>query len=542
MEGSLIQLRIGDCMEKPRYTMILADDEEEVRRRIASKIPANSRFDLIGFAENGYDALDLVERLHPDVVLTDIRMPFIDGLELAKRLRIEYPTTKVAFISGFDEFSYAKKAIELDVVSYLTKPVTEAEIVVFLDRLEKRLDEEREQYTNQAKLDQLFESNLPAMIEHQFNALLRLPEITHADLEKFQVYGIDLTQGKFLLGVIEIEDNEDFSMSERLRIFLMSLFEAKIPDRYRVRFFNSQYGFVFLVMSESIHHLDLESSLHEIILTKDSFSPLRVRIGVSETFDDFTLFPDSMLQAKKALSYGNYLHIGNLIFYKDITTRKKADLTLSREEIDEISYTVKFGSSKAIRSLFASLQRDHSLSEGYLMNKRYFIISLTNIFMDFAKGLSVELEPIVGGDLYDRLDRFDNLQDLFAFLEDISYRIRESNIEHSQSRANRILDEAVEFLEVHYPDPNISMDFVSDKLNVSISYLAMLFKKNLDTTFNRFLVKIRMEKAMEMLKYTNDKILNIATAVGYSDVYYFSFSFKKYTSKTPKEFRHEEQD
>ena len=107
-------------MDKQKYTMILADDEEEVRNRIASKIPLDSGFEIIGLASNGYDALELVEKLSPDVVLTDIRMPFIDGMELARRLRIEHPKTKVAFISGFDEFSYAKKAIELNVVSYLT--------------------------------------------------------------------------------------------------------------------------------------------------------------------------------------------------------------------------------------------------------------------------------------------------------------------------------------------------------------------------------------------------------------------------------------
>ena len=106
-------------------------------------------FEIIGQASNGYDAIDLIERLKPDVVITDIRMPFVDGIQLANIIRTEHPKTKIAFISGYDEFAYAKEAIELDVVSYLSKPITEEEIVHFLNKLKNRLDEEYQAVFNQ---------------------------------------------------------------------------------------------------------------------------------------------------------------------------------------------------------------------------------------------------------------------------------------------------------------------------------------------------------------------------------------------------------
>jgi two-component system, response regulator YesN len=118
-----------------KYTMIIVDDEEEVKNRIVSKIPADFGFEIVGLASNGYDALELIERVRPNVVITDIRMPFIDGIQLSKIIRREYPKTKIAFISGYDEFSYAKEAIELDVVSYLSKPITEKEVLNFLTNL-----------------------------------------------------------------------------------------------------------------------------------------------------------------------------------------------------------------------------------------------------------------------------------------------------------------------------------------------------------------------------------------------------------------------
>ena len=97
-----------DEQMKKDYTIVLVDDEEEVRKRIISKIPSDMGFEIIGQASNGYDAIDLIERLKPDVVITDIRMPYVDGIQLANIIRTEHPKTKIAFISGYDEFAYAK--------------------------------------------------------------------------------------------------------------------------------------------------------------------------------------------------------------------------------------------------------------------------------------------------------------------------------------------------------------------------------------------------------------------------------------------------
>ena len=203
--------------------MIIVDDEEEVKNRIVSKIPVDFGFEIVGLASNGYDALELIERVRPNVVITDIRMPFIDGIQLSKIIRREYPKTKIAFISGYDEFSYAKEAIELDVVSYLSKPITEKEVLSFLTKLKSKLDEEFQTLFNQERLDRMYQSNLPALIENQFNSLLHLTTITDSDLNRFKVFNIDLSIGKFLLGIIEIDHDADFSKIEQLRIFLLNV-------------------------------------------------------------------------------------------------------------------------------------------------------------------------------------------------------------------------------------------------------------------------------------------------------------------------------
>ena len=125
------------------YKIMLVDDEEEVRKSIIRKIPwEDTGFEVIGDAENGKDALEKIEMNEPDVVLTDIRMPYMDGLAMAERIRQTHPSIKIVIFSGFDEFEYAKKAIKLNVIEYILKPVNVEELTVILKKIKKNLDDE----------------------------------------------------------------------------------------------------------------------------------------------------------------------------------------------------------------------------------------------------------------------------------------------------------------------------------------------------------------------------------------------------------------
>lgn len=525
---------------KKDYTILLVDDEDEVRKRIISKIHPSYGFEVIGQAANGYDAIDLIERLKPDVVITDIRMPYVDGIQLARIINKEHPKTKVAFISGYDEFAYAKQAIELNVVSYLSKPITEEEVSHFLSKLKARMDEEYQSLFNQERLDEVYQANLPALIENQFNSLLHFSNINEQDLQRFKIFDIDLSVGYFTVGIIEIDSSADFLEIEYLRIFLLNLLKKKFAEYKNLYYINSGFGLVFIIHQMTLDIKDLQTRLYEVVLTKKQYSNIKAQIGVSETFDDFKLIASKVLQAKKALSYSNYLNIGTIIYYKDISTKKKIDLKLSKSEIDEIAYVIKFGSVKEVDDLFQNLLKNKDMREDYLLNKQTYVVNLAHIFIEFANSLNVDLDDLLKGSFFDKLTDFDQLQDIFSFLKKLVFECREINLHKSKTSANQVLEEALLFLDTNYANPDITMDYVCDDLGISISYLSTLFKKILDTTFNKYLVKTRMEKAKELLKFSDDKIYEIANLVGYSDIYYFSYSFKKYTGLSPKEYRHDQ--
>ena len=148
------------------YRIILVDDEEEVRKGIIRKIDWEALgFQVVGDAENGQDALEKIEQLEPDVVMTDIRMPYMDGLTLTSWIRQKYPSVKVLIFSGFDDFEYAQKAIKLNVTEYILKQVNVEELTRILNRVRENLDQEIEQRRDVDRLRESYLSSLPILRE-----------------------------------------------------------------------------------------------------------------------------------------------------------------------------------------------------------------------------------------------------------------------------------------------------------------------------------------------------------------------------------------
>ncbi len=161
---------MGQIMEK--YSVLLVDDEEEVIQVIMKKIDWNALgFAVIGSASNGVRALEMAEKYQPDVVMTDIKMPYMDGLELARRLKKEMPTVRILLFTGFDEFEYAKEAVHLEVEEYILKPVNSQELTEVFGRLKKTLDQDREEKRSVEKLQTYYEESLPLLQANFFSSL-----------------------------------------------------------------------------------------------------------------------------------------------------------------------------------------------------------------------------------------------------------------------------------------------------------------------------------------------------------------------------------
>ena len=189
------------------YRIMLVDDEEEVRKAMIRKMDWEKLgFTVAGDAENGEDALEKLEQLEPDVVMTDIRMPYMDGLTLVARIREKYPSIKILIFSGYDDFEYAKQAIKYRVTEYILKPVNGEELAEILRRVRISLDEEIEERRNISMLQKSYEDSLPMLREVFLNDLVSRGADISAMAPKLREYGVDILDArKWLAAVIHVE-------------------------------------------------------------------------------------------------------------------------------------------------------------------------------------------------------------------------------------------------------------------------------------------------------------------------------------------------
>ena len=185
------------------YSVLMVDDEEDVVRAMQKKIDWESiGFRIMGYAHNGIEALDLAEQEAPDVVLTDIKMPYMDGLELAHNLKIMYPAVRILIFSGFDEFEYAKEAIRLEVEEYILKPVDADELRRIFTKIKESLDREMDEKRNVQKLRDYYMESLPLLQENFYSSLVE-GNVSEADLTRFlSDYQIELKSPMYAAVVI----------------------------------------------------------------------------------------------------------------------------------------------------------------------------------------------------------------------------------------------------------------------------------------------------------------------------------------------------
>lgn len=258
-----------------RYKVILVDDEEEVIDVMEAKIRWNELgFEVVGSATNGVKALELVEKLQPDVVLTDIKMPYMDGLELARRVRADYPNIYIMLCTGFDEFEYAKEAVHLEIKEYMLKPINAVELSECLTRLKDTLDKEREEKLNVKKLEDYFQEALPAL---KSNFLISLIEgrVSEEDYKRFlTAYQIDMKGPLFCCVVFHTSANH---VPEGMDSLLLSMsVDREIKQRLAEKWKCQE--FIYLGNTVLVLEVDTEENLVQITDECDRFCRWAYRI------------------------------------------------------------------------------------------------------------------------------------------------------------------------------------------------------------------------------------------------------------------------
>lgn len=533
------------------YSIILVDDERSLRESIEHLVDwKGNGFHLIGTAQNGLDALELMENEGiPDVIITDIKMPVMNGIELGKKLREEYPTIKIVFLSGYDEFQYAVEGIKLNVLSYLLKPISKNEIEECLYKLKEQLDEEIKAVNDMSRVSIEYNKNIELMKISFLNSLLTEQHLqgTEIALAEFLVtHNLEFLNHEKILFTVRFAEKQfsDNTFQKNREFQRFSLFQIiqDVAKKYLK-------GEVFLFSSYVV--CILTGTREELVEVKDIFTKdvvdttnkllkEKVTIGVSENYIDIFQTNKAYRETLTALDYTDIDGEENVVFIGDV--EKTTTRTHFLYEIDEAAFllAIKTNDLVYVREILKKCFTDNYFDSHNRISILRTIISI--VYVNCIRALRETI-----GDVDDHFNQwyqqiFEAIQydDLMMIQNELytfcTYTMNEITKNRAQLK-NTLVLESLEYLEENFTDPEISLKSTSLHLNVSSSYFSTVFKKETGKSFIDTLTEMKMNKAKELVLTTDYKMFEIASACGYDDQHYFSYSFKKYFGTSPTNMR-----
>jgi len=522
------------------YRVLLVDDEEDIRVGISRKMDwAGLGFTLVGEAENGQEALELAEQNRPHVVLTDIKMPFMDGLSLCRILKQRLPASKFVVFSGFDEFEYAKKAIQMNVSEYILKPINAAELSAVLQRLREQLDAERAQRQNMDALRRRHEESLPLLRSMFFTHLLdgRIPA---AEVPRRAArYEIAFTGSAWAAGLCHFDGNAD-DRRELLYLSLIELFQEHfdLAGCTCMPFLYSDCVALLFSMEGPPSMYKLIEELDRLCKLTNSLLCQALTVGVGVPCADPARLPLSAKGAREALDYRVLLGTGRGIYIGDLEAGS-AGLSFDEEDERELTGAVKLGSQPDIRAVVDRLMEKIKAAGLALPQCHLFFLELLTCLLKLTRGAEMNPEDVFGEGFSGtvQITDFASPADLGSWCLACCLRIQEQIGRQRTDSAGRTVEMAKAFIRGHYKESELSVETLCTHLHLSPSYFSTIFKRETGLSFTSFVTEVRMEAAAELLRTTMEKTYLIAERIGYADPNYFSYVFKKRYGVSPTKFR-----
>ncbi|MCI6452902.1 MULTISPECIES: response regulator [Hungatella] len=534
------------------YSIILVDDEEEVRKSIIKQIDWESAgFQVVGDAENGEDALEKIEVLEPDVVLTDIRMPYMDGLTLAEKIRQRYPSTKVVIFSGYDDFEYAQKAIKLNVTEYILKPVNVEELTSILKRIKYNLDEEIEEKRNVSRLRENYRKSLPIIREQFFNDMVHRRLADDLIESKLREYDIPITGArKWIIAAIDVEKSDDRSKKtlslheeeELIPISVMQIVREKLKSYCRFSLFQStaEAGMVVIAaLDDDNTTTGLIDVLGDICKETKRILEVPVTIGIGHSVTGLSKIAGSYQSAVEALGYKAVVGSGITIYINDMEPVGSGKLEFDNSDESDFISAVKFGPDEKIEAVMVRISGKLESARVHYRQQQVYVFGVLNTVIQMIQQYDLNLEEILGGEL-EYLNVIDKLQKREEFGEWLLKTARKMNQAINQERdmtTRQVIQQARQYIMDNYQNPDLSVEMICRHLHMSPAYFSTMFKKETGQAYIAYLTEIRLNKAVELLNKTDDKTYVIASKVGYQEQNYFSYVFKKKFGVSPTKFR-----
>ncbi|WP_110932003.1 response regulator transcription factor [Paenibacillus bouchesdurhonensis] len=507
--------------------VLIVDDEPKLREGLRTFIDwEDLGYRVVDTAANGNEALEKYAVCQPELVIADIRMPGMDGLQLIGRLREQNPLLHILILSGYADFDYAKKAIAHRADGYLLKPVDEDELVEYLHGIRAAIEGERasEEWQHAAK-----EWTREALIQ------LLLTETEHTSEDRRQLKEraeeLGVLWNNYQVLLVALHDELTESVLYLLRRALVESIE--LVDRGWVF---EHYGQVGVLLKEPLLAVEREG-VYRSIEAAVGETGVEFTVALGSKVSSLDEIADSYSVARELIKLHFFLDDGKLLCEEDAHSEYEegcSEVLPSETLADQIYYAVDIGNAKAVKSLVRQAGRT-LVVEGFTEDeiKRRFVEILTCVM---GKGLKQHPELQQQSKQYsDMLAGIYHLRSIQALYDKTDYFLQQIMTHLGENDKHREVKIMLDLIERNYSD-NLKLETLSGVLNYNSAYLGKLFKNETGEYFNTYLDKVRIEKAKSYLE-DGLKVYQVAEKVGYTNVDYFHSKFKKYVGTSPSAYR-----
>lgn len=516
--------------------VLIIDDEIQIRKGLRLKVDWEKEgFEIVEEASNGKEALEILENMDIDLVITDMRMPIIDGVELAKRCHIEFPHVKIIVLSGYSDFDYVRNSLKQGVKDYLLKPVAPDELEEALRKIRQEIKLEKNKEAELIRINQLANLHLQEMQEQYILYLVKeerlQPYIVKERLQQLKLEELLNVNAKAQFITVEIREYDDHIKLEELQMLCREI--AK--EQEGTYLFNDP-GYTKMV--QFLQLLDSETSTRTTKLVEriqqsiTKYLKVDTVIGIGNIVSGLTEYRTGFISSLFAWSQSNLGARSQVI-----------DQTIIREEVFFFSPDIEKKVTNAIESadMLSFKENLHSILGG-IKNHSVSSFSFSANHLLFLLGSQAKKYDIETNEIQNSIwncqqniwklnSQYKVKEDLIMLAQLIMERVR-----HARFSNQTLIESARNYVDLHYAS-EISLTTLSTIFHINSAHLSETFKHHVGKNFSDYLVSLRMEKATELLKDNQLKIIDVANLVGFSSSGYFSTVFKKHLGQTPVEFR-----
>jgi two-component system, response regulator YesN len=524
------------------WRIVIADDEGVIRDGMKTIIPWDEYgFEIVGEASNGLDTLKCIEKLKPEVIITDVKMPLMSGIDLLKEIRRLGMDIKVLLISGYDDFQYVKEGLRYGAVNYLLKPINNEEMIATVKELATLLTNQIYSNIQQRKNMTILKNNtLIRLVTNQF-----LPN----DLkDKLDILQIDLSDGQTCAAVIELDipHKSDITVGEdkgwETYAALNICDELIEKEQLGIVFLDYSWHVVVIFTNMGSEKFKIIKSVMDncLINIRNSINTQAVA-SVGTLSESYRKLYVSYKKAIDTLDY-QFIFGKNITLFSDEISQYYQERSLPVDpDLGIISSLVKSKKSepvvKYIEEYFHAIFQKNIIADQYVLKNiaLEILITIYNILSDYVindRELSQPKERAL-----QKIGEAVNIEDLIECEKEFTIQMMESAFASRSLKYSNLINSVITYLEKNYSDRNLSLQLLSEHMFVNTAYLGRIFKSETGQYFTDYLSNIRIKKAIDFLRDTNYKVVEICEMVGFSNYSYFYTIFKKATGMSPKDLR-----